>query len=34
MAEEFGFQTEYVSAEVQEAIVVEEDKELQGISVK
>ncbi|MBQ2123568.1 MAG: translation initiation factor IF-2 [Bacteroidaceae bacterium] len=27
VAEEFGFQTEYVSAEVQEAIVVEEDKE-------
>ncbi|MBO5699289.1 MAG: translation initiation factor IF-2 [Bacteroidaceae bacterium] len=27
VAEEFGFQTEYVSAEVQEAIVVEEDSE-------
>ncbi|MCQ2243236.1 MAG: translation initiation factor IF-2 [Bacteroidaceae bacterium] len=27
VAEEFGFQTEYVSAEVQEAIVEEEDKE-------
>ena len=27
VAEEFGFQTEYVSAEVQEAIVVEEDNE-------
>ena len=27
VAEEFGFQTEYVSAEVQEAIVIEEDNE-------
>ena len=27
VAEEFGFQTEYVSAEVQEAIIVEEDNE-------